>query len=72
MDWREGGVRIRSQYLLKEAEDGRRDVAEVEEEAEQRHGRRGASEREANLPCVCVRVRGFEILNEAETSERQI
>lgn len=40
MDWREGGVRIRSQYLLEEAEDGRRDVAEVEEEAEQRHGRR--------------------------------
>jgi hypothetical protein len=32
MDW--------SRYLLEEAEEGRRDVAEVEEEAEQRHGRR--------------------------------
>lgn len=37
----DGGVEVGEveQALLEEAEEGRRDVAEVEEEAEQRHGR---------------------------------
>jgi hypothetical protein len=63
--WRDWvGVR----YLLEEAEERRRDVAEVEEEAEQRHGRRCVPlrsavevERASGKPLVCFWFRNFEL-----------